>query len=156
MLKDKEPVKKELYHITYLRMQAQEQKEKERLKRKAEERRLTLEKAEMEAQRGRTLSNIPPPVAAVRHSGSSPEAIVTDLNINNSAAASRTQGGWEASASAVMDPSMSHPAMIIRTNSQISDKVGGQSEFHPNTDMTNEYDNMYAMAGVTQASFENK
>ena len=60
------------------------------MKKKAEERRSALEKAEMELQRGRTLSNIPPPVAAVRHSGSSPDAIVTDLNINNSAGASRT------------------------------------------------------------------
>ena len=77
MLKEKEPVKKELYHVTYLRMKEKEKKERERKKRQAEKRREQLEKAEHELLRGKTLSNIP-----VRHAGSSPEALVTDLNIN--------------------------------------------------------------------------
>ena len=46
--------------------------------------------------------------------------------------------------------------MMIRTNSQASDKVGGPGDFHPNTEMTNEYDNMYALAGGTHGSFDNK
>jgi len=46
MLKDKEPVKKEHYHITYLRMQENEKKEAERKKRQADKRRLALEQAE--------------------------------------------------------------------------------------------------------------
>ena len=39
MLKEKEPVKKELYHVTYLRMQEKERKEEERKKRQADKRR---------------------------------------------------------------------------------------------------------------------
>ena len=44
MLKEKEPVKKELYHVTYLRMKEKEKKERDRKKRKEEKRREQLEK----------------------------------------------------------------------------------------------------------------
>lgn len=59
LLKEKEPEKKEHYHIIYLREQERLRKEKEKIKRKAELRRQQLDKAELELKRGITMTNIP-------------------------------------------------------------------------------------------------
>ena len=77
MLKEKEPEKKEHYHITYLRMIEKEQKEKDRKKRHAEKRLMAFEQAENDLKRGRTLSNMP----TVKRMGSA-DGLVADLNIN--------------------------------------------------------------------------
>ena len=61
MLKEKEPEKKEHYHITYLRMLEQERKEKERIKRAAEKRRQMLEQMALEEFRAGKGSNFPAP-----------------------------------------------------------------------------------------------
>jgi len=58
MLKEKEPEKKELYHVTYIKNLEREQREQEKKRREADERRMLKEQEEFRNSKG---TNMPPP-----------------------------------------------------------------------------------------------